>query len=497
MKIRQTLTGTFYHLKKKLIYTTAISMYISFLLNINAANFEQETSGFSRSSTTDRRALETINSGNITKDWNYYGKEEVERYQIQKEYQSKSQDIFAIKEAKMAIINGDLELARFFLSKVNTKRSELSLLKNRYLSIVYFIEGDYQTSYDLINSNQYNILQYYKQICLLRIINLIALDDIEKFKAEMGSCQNATIDNASNNHFWLKQVSNIKERNKELLQGTLINQLRQSVTNNEYIKIWMKLALFINKEEVIVNKISGLPPSAYQSKEIRELIGFAYYRIGDLKKAEEFIEDIETPNTDNIRGNINLAQDKLELAFGHFKLALTKKQNSKNALERGIPLAYLLGQWDEGLKMLERSVEIKDERKKEALETAFNIRKDNIEKSRELLNVLEYKFKNKLPYELILMDTFVSLKEGNQERLKETAAEGCRKEEGLHCWLNSKLFEWDNIGKTFTRDDSTLGKNFDIDALKSTAKITPLEDNILIDQKDIEELDGNTIDLNF
>ncbi len=494
MKRRQLSAGTFYLIRLGVISLIVIS---GTFRNTEAISYEQETSGFSRSSTTMGRELETINSGEIKKDWSYYGKEEVERYQIQQEYKAKSQDIFALKEAKMAIINGDLELARFFLSKINTRRSELTLLKNRYLSIVYFIEGDYQTSYDLISSNQYNILQYYRQICLLRLINLIALDDIEKFKGEMGSCQNATIGNASNNHFWLKQVSNIKERNKELLQGTLINQLRQSISNNEYIKIWMKLALFINKEDVIVNKISGLPPSAYQSKEIRELIGFAYYRMGDLEKAEEFIEDIETPNTDNIRGNINLAKNKLELAFGHFKLALNKKQNSKNALERGIPLAYLLGQWDEGLRMLERSVEIEDVRKKEALETALNIRKGNIKKSRELINVLEYKFKNKLPYELILMDTFVSLKEGNQERLRETAAEGCRKEEGVHCWLNSKLFEWDNMGKTLTREDATLGKSFDIDELKKRGEITPLNDNIMIDQKDIEELDGSTININF
>lgn len=496
MKIRPFLRGIFYLRNSKAIIYVVFMLFHSSLM---AVTFEQETSGFSRSQTKDSRQLEEIDiNGNIKKDWNYYGKEEVERFQIQQEYKVKSQDIFALREAKKAMINGDLELAVFFLSKINSKRSDLTLIKNRYLSMVRFIQGDYETSYQLISSNQYNILKFYKHICLLRVINLMAMDKMDLFNKEMAGCQNATIDHSTSNHFWLRQVSNIKDKNKELLQGNLISQLRQSINNNEFIKIWMKLALFINREDVIVAKLSGIPPSAYKDKEIRELIGFAYYRVGDIEKAQEFIEDIETPNADNIRGNINLAKNKLELAFGHFKLALQKKKNSKNALERGIPLAYLLGQWDEGLNMLQRTVDRnsdQDERKKLALKAVLNIRKGNISESRDLLNILEYKFNNQFPYELIMMDTFVSLKEGNQERLIHSSAEGCNKEEGLHCWLYMKILEWENIGKTLTRDEKTLSKPFNIENLKTKQEITPLQDSVMIDQKDIEELDGNDLNL--
>jgi len=313
----------------------------------------------------------------------------------------------------------------------------------------------------------------------------------------MKTCQNSTIENATNNHFWLKQVSKLEERNKNLLQGNLINKFRESIKDNNDIALWMKLALFINKEEAIIKRIPALPPSAYKSKKIRELIGFAYYRVGDFEKAEKFIEDIETPNTDNIRGNINLSQNKLELAFGHFKLALKKKHNSLNALERGIPLAYLLGQWDEGLNMLKRTVDVKDLRKKEALETALNIRQGNIKKARHLLSILEYKFKNTLPYELILMDTFVSLKEGNQNRLKNSTAKGCQKKDGVHCWLNLKILEWNNIGKTFTRDEPTMNEKFELHSLKTKVDIIPLQDSIMIDQKDIEELDSASVRVKY
>ena len=494
MDIRDKFNGIIF--RRNLIKLTLL--LATYANTLYAVTFEQETSGFNRSSTTDAKEIEYLNyDSKINKDWSYYGKEEVKRYEIQQEYKVKSQDIFSLRQAKTAIINGDLELAYFFLSKVNSRRSDLTLVKQRYLSFIKFIEGDYKESYELISSNQYNIHQFYQQVCLLRIINLVALDDMPRFKDEMAACQNATIDYAPNNHFWLKQISNIKERNKDLLKGNLILKLRETLADNDYIKIWMKLALYINREDVIISKLASFPADAYKDKEIRELVGFAYYRLGEVEKASEFIEDIETPNADNIRGNINLSQNKLELAFGHFKLALKKKQNSQNALERGIPLAYLLGQWDDGLIMLKRSVKSEDERKKIALQTVLNIRKDDIDTSRKLLSVLEYKFNNQLPYELILMDTYVSLREGNQERLKNSAANGCDKDEGMHCWLYMKLLDWDNIGKTMKREEPTLTSEFSIDDLKTQKEIIPLDDIIMIDQKDIEELDGNEINLKY
>ena len=147
--------------------------------------------------------------------------------------------------------------------------------------------------------------------------------------------------------------------------------------------------------------------------------------------------------------------------------------------------------------MLKRSVKSEDERKKIALQTVLNIRKDDIDTSRKLLSVLEYKFNNQLPYELILMDTYVSLREGNQERLKNSAANGCDKDEGMHCWLYMKLLDWDNIGKTMKREEPTLTSEFSIDDLKTQKEIIPLDDIIMIDQKDIEELDGNEINLKY
>ena len=153
--------------------------------------------------------------------------------------------------------------------------------------------------------------------------------------------------------------------------------------------------------------------------------------------------------------------------------------------------------WDEGLNMLGRIVDGNyDNRKKMALQTALHIRKEDNIDARRLINILEYDFKNKLPLEIILMDSYLSLKEADQSKLFTRSSEACSKRDGLNCWLLSQTLSWENLGKTFTREDKTLSKtNFDVEVLKYKTDIIPLEESVFIDQKDIQELDGNDLPL--
>jgi len=433
----------------------------------------------------------------FNKDWSYYSEEEVNTFAQQQKFRDKSKDVFSLREAKRALINGDLDLARFFLGKVDSKKSNLGLVKDRYLATLYFIEGRYKDSYSILSTKRFSRNEHYREVCMLRIINLMALDDLKLFQNEVANCRSVTFNESINDQFWLTQVTNIKERNRDLLKGNLIVQLRNALADRDYTKAWMKLALFLNREDVIIRFVSKLPPSAYSSKGIRELIGFAYYRLGETERALEFIEDIESPNADNIRGTANLLKKKYELAFGHFKLALQKKDNSANALERGIPLSYLLGLWDEGIKMLRRVVDTGlDERKKLALEATFNIRKEDFERSRALLNILEELFKKKMPVEVNLMDSYVALREKDNDRLKMMSAEACRRGDGLNCYLNLQTIHWENLGQTLERDEKTRDMSeFNLEALRSPATLSPLTESVIIDQRDIEELDSNDVSL--
>ncbi|MCF8058501.1 MAG: hypothetical protein K9K67_04340 [Bacteriovoracaceae bacterium] len=432
------------------------------------------------------------------KDWSYYNDQEVDAYKLKREYEEKSATIFALQQAKKGIINGDLELAKFFLSKISSKKSKLGLVKNRYESIIYFIEGKYKDSLRMISSNEYNEIKNYREICLLRILNLVALDQVKPLLEEVGSCQNLTIQYSTSNQFWLTQLTRIKSKDEDLLKGNLMANLRNALSSVEFSEIWMKMALFLNKEHIILNYVGTFPPATYRSKKVRELIGFAYYRLGKIEKALEFIEDIETPNTDNIRGNINLLAGKYELAFGHFKLALQKKENSQNALQRSIPIAYILGLWDDGLKMLKRIIGNNlNQRRKVSLETLFLIRKSDFKAAAENLLYLESLYNKKLPRQVNLMDSYVALRTGENERLEKASGQACVHYDGLNCWLNLQILHWENIGLTINRDDETLVlNNFDIESLKMPLKVDPLKESIFVDQRDIEELDNEQVRIN-
>ena len=83
-------------------------------------------------------------------------------------------------------------------------------------------------------------------------------------------------------------------------------------------------------------------------------LGFGGHNAVVLVKAFEYIEGLSSPNSENIRGNLFLAQKKYELAYAQFKLALKRKVNSQNSLERIIPISWMLKQWKDGLEYIDK-----------------------------------------------------------------------------------------------------------------------------------------------
>jgi hypothetical protein len=90
----------------------------------------------------------------------------------------------------------------------------------------------------------------------------------------------------------------------------------------------------------------------------------------------------------------------------------------------------------------------------------------------------------------------MSLREGDNDRLKIMSGDACKRGNGLSCYLNLQTIHWENIGQTMRRDEPTVElANFDIQDLKAPKSISPLKESVIIDQKDIEELDSNEFQL--
>ncbi len=57
--------------------------------------------------------------------------------------------------------------------------------------------------------------------------------------------------------------------------------------------------------------------------------------------------------------------------------------------------------------------------------------------------------------------------------------------------------QWENLGKTMNRDEVIFSdKEMTLDSLKEKKEIIPLKETISVDQRDIEELDGQNIKMN-
>lgn len=432
-------------------------------------------------------------------DWSGYNIQRVNQL-LQVERRNKRYNEFLhIQLSKQSLINGNLALAKFHLTKVRDKERSIYRVKLRYLALISFIEGDFKKSLDYLNNPLLSKdLKYYAKICSLKMAVHLSRADSKSFSEDQKICNEVNSRFDRNDFVWTETLSLILLGIDNILDRGVIRSLKRVYGTIEYIQTWMKLALFTNQEDIILNSIEELPARTYQSKKIRELIAFAFYRKQEYEQAQAFIEDINTPNTDNIRGNIMLRDNKLELAYGHFQLALSKRDNSVNALERSIPLSWKLKQWEKGLTFTKRLFQSENIRnKKDTLKIAFLIQMDQFDEAERLLDRLNKTYINFSPKKIMLMNSYNSLRLKNMNDLRFFSKSACDRGDGTNCWIFQQLIRWENLGQTIERDEKVLSKDFNVDDLKKTVDIKPLTESVIIDQSDIEEIDSQNVKLNF
>ncbi len=265
--------------------------------------------------------------------------------QLQDDSKSRGSDLRNLSFAKFALMAGNTSLAQSYLDRLGSDHPRLKQIIQRYSALSAFMQDDYGKTYDLLKSERLNIINSYEEICLLRLVSLFALGkehpEYSKISPEFDSCRAITYKYTDNDHFWLTSMKKIVQGKIRSLPGANVNDFTSILVTDDTTKLWMKLALYTNREKQIIKNIGLLPEESYLNVGIRELLGMAYYRMGDIKNSQDFIEDISTPNADNIRGDIALSKKEWELAYGHFRLALKRKDDSLNALERAIPLTWL------------------------------------------------------------------------------------------------------------------------------------------------------------
>lgn len=415
-------------------------------------------------------------------------------------------DIYNLRKAKFKLINGDLRLAEFFLNRLDDRTTKLISIKKRYQGIISFLKGDYEISLNHLSHPKVYNSHFAEEICLLRIMNMIILNKMDTLQSENRACRALTANTSKNDQYWLNTLIGLKLSNDKYSENVKNLNIHNIFAYTDISRIWLKTGLYLNQEKDVIKLLSNLDPEAYESRPLREVVAFIYYRLNQDANALKFIDNIDSANAENIRGNIRLKNNEYEIAFGHFKLALQRKSDSQNALERALPLSWILGQWDDGLKMLDYVNINYDQRNKNALKIAFLIRKGAFQEAHKELRALTNQYLDNPPFEVHLMNAYVNLviekdfpnKIVIEERRKteDSVENSCRDYDGMSCWLAMQYLQWENLGKTIHRNDPIYDdKEMTIESLKQRVAIVPLDEEINVNQSDVEELDGSIINI--
>jgi hypothetical protein len=160
-------------------------------------------------------------------------------------------------------------------------------------------------------------------------------------------------------------------------------------------------------------------------------------------------------------------------------------------------LAWILGQWNDGVDLLDGLIKPDlDPKNKQALRVAFIYRSGDFQAAKEELNYLERLFKFRGPVEVNQLKNAIALQTKDKKASVESSTRACQRHDGLNCWISLQEMTWPHLGIKMTGDEEIISStNFDIQELKSPSSTRPIQEIPIIDQKDIEELDGEQVQL--
>jgi tetratricopeptide (TPR) repeat protein len=423
-------------------------------------------------------------------DSGYYS--DVGVIKLRKAITSRSADLEFLTAAKIHILGGDLEKARYYLQKIDDYNSKVAVIKENYLAIIHFIEGEYRQSLLALARSEYKLSRP-RETCMLKLLNNIGMNQYKAASRIYEHCALVLNPYITDHVAWLDMTLNLQVNSLRKLNSYLTPDKDLISGSNDNIRLWLKAGLYMNQEELLEQHIAKLPGDSFYSQSIRELIGLIYFRLGKYQRALDFIDDLHTPNAENIKGNVYLLQNKYELALGHFNLALKKKPTSINSLERVLALNWILGLWEEGPEILKRITlnDSKDIIPQLTLDAIFYLKQGKYRKVARNIGELEYVLNHHLPVELEMLAAYLGLVNDDKRLLARYSYSACRKFDGVSCWLAMQQLIWPDIGKTGKRDDPILDDSkWTLEVIKSPPlDVNPLSEVVYIEQDLIEELD--------
>lgn len=405
-----------------------------------------------------------------------------------------------LQRAKFYLMQGQVELARYELSSFDRNtNTNLGVVVLRYRAVADFLQGRWDSALGHLQDPFINRSPHFAKICTLKVLSMIAVRSLNGIQTDWQRCQGENPQDASTSDMvWMDTLVRLVASGEQgLVEKTIKKYSIVNLDNETLIRV-MKLALYLNVEALVVDAIDGLDITVARDEELRALMAHILFRQGRLARAWRFIEGDTGVNAENIRGNIWLLRGNLEIAFGHFNLALKLKNNSHNAAERALPIAWTLKQWKRGQELTQlMDVHERNVKQIEALATAFDVQLGDFAGAKKRLDRLDRLLGAGTVLEVDQLATYVGLITRDTKLFLKHGQRACDAGDMTACWTIMAQMTWEDLTPLLTLDAESAPKTSLARTLASTntavAKFE--EEEIYVDQRDIDELDEGLIQL--
>lgn len=401
-----------------------------------------------------------------------------------------------LKKIKYYLINGEIRLAKIYLNKLTYTDTKFKPIALRYLAMLHFIEGDFEKVRVALARPELSTIPHYSKICGMKVLTDIILSKTLNLEDDWGRCKvENSITFKEGNLVWLETLIQMKLNPNHGITRVPFRRMKLMSLSVDDVKMLLKLSLYLNQESLVEGQLNDLTQEQIQDPEIRELVGQIYFRMGIFSKSYKFVEELKSPNSENIKGNLYVLRDKYELAYAQFKLALEQKQNSQNAMERLLPLAWLLGDWENGVKYSERVIASPQTQiNKLTVLASFLLQQGNYSRSREILNQIVSRSGRWAETDVTQLYSFVSLMENKPQDVIKQAKMSCQNFDLTNCWVLYQMQQWESFPNTMLRGDVVPSQN-EWEKLTKEDIVSPINETLFVNQLDIEEMDDKLIQL--
>jgi len=426
------------------------------------------------------------NRGNLIPHNEIFDLEELNKIQFQLQKHHREE----LKKIKYFLLNGELRMASIYMMKIAHSNNKFKPIIYRYLSYIHFIDGNYSMAEAYLNSFELLKYPHFSKICVLNTLNKIVLNQLNKLEEHWLRCKTENYKGLNlSASKWLETLIELKLRPRIGMTQIPFKKVNFSQLSNTELRTLLKMAMYLNQEKLILDELDRFEVEQLKDIEVRELLGQILFRSGLFAKAYEYIEDLKTPNAESMKGNLYILREKYELAYAQFKLALDKKINSVNAMDRLLPLAWILKDWQYGGELSQSTIVPPNKFiEKLTLLAAFHLQAGDLKKSLNVIEKIYEKSKKGEALDVTQMATFLGLMLSNSKMMLKNAEISCHHLDVNNCWLLLQSHHWENLSMLVKKEGEIKHKNI-IDELKEKDISNPIEEKIYINQKDIEELD--------